>query len=105
MAEMMPAMGGNPEATEMPRHRGSAIKNTKKPADMSWRQFDFKSAGVALGAETCCVGLSIHSPFELLFVYSFARATHEGGINPVARFNLIGACFIEGFDSQPVFQY
>jgi hypothetical protein len=102
MAEMMPAMGGNPEATEMPRHRGSAIKNTKKPADMSWRQFVFKSAGLVLGAETCCEGFSIHSPFELLFVYGFAGAMLEGG-KPFARFNLIAACFIDGIDSQPVF--
>lgn len=38
IAEMMPAMGGNPDATATPKHKGNAIRNTKKPADRSARQ-------------------------------------------------------------------
>jgi hypothetical protein len=39
MAEIIPAMGGKPDATAIPRHKGKAIKKTKKPADKSVRQW------------------------------------------------------------------
>jgi hypothetical protein len=38
MAVKMPAMGGTPEAIEMPRHKGKAIKKTRKPDNISWRR-------------------------------------------------------------------
>ena len=37
----MPAMGGNPLALEMARHKGMAIKNIKKPETLSVFQFSF----------------------------------------------------------------
>jgi hypothetical protein len=40
----MPADGGKPEATDIPRHRGKAIRNTRNPDCKSLRQFSFKPA-------------------------------------------------------------
>ena len=39
MAEMIPAMGGMPEARAIPRLSGSAIRKTTKPATASVFQF------------------------------------------------------------------
>lgn len=36
MPATMPASSGAPEASEIPRHRGSATKNTTSPAGASW---------------------------------------------------------------------
>src|SRR5262245_44597108 len=38
MAEVMPVMGGAPEATAMPSENGSEISETTRPARISWRQ-------------------------------------------------------------------
>jgi hypothetical protein len=38
MAVIIPAEGGKPDAIEIPRQRGKAIKNTKKPDNKSLRQ-------------------------------------------------------------------
>jgi hypothetical protein len=35
IAVKTPAKGGNPDATEMPKHSGSAIRKTRKPDLMS----------------------------------------------------------------------
>jgi hypothetical protein len=45
----MPAEGGKPEATDIPRHSGKAIRKTKKPACKSLRQFSFKPAKPVFG--------------------------------------------------------
>jgi len=42
-------MGGKPEAMAIPRHSGSAIKNTKKPESKSLRQFSSKPGSPVLG--------------------------------------------------------
>jgi hypothetical protein len=39
MAVKMPASGGQPLAPEMPRHNGSAIKNTMNPDKKSCKRF------------------------------------------------------------------
>ena len=49
MAVISPAVGGKPDAMEMPKHSGRAIKNTKKPDNKSLRQFSFKPAMPVLG--------------------------------------------------------
>ena len=41
IAVIMPADGGKPDAIDMPRQSGSAIRNTKKPDSRSLRQFSF----------------------------------------------------------------
>src|SRR5262245_44325430 len=38
IADVMPVMGGAPEATAMPSENGSEISETTRPAKMSWRQ-------------------------------------------------------------------
>jgi hypothetical protein len=45
----MPAEGGKPEAIEIPKHKGMAIKKTKNPANKSLRQLSFKPAKPILG--------------------------------------------------------
>lgn len=45
----MPAEGGKPDAIEIPKHKGIAIKKTKKPANKSLRQLSFKPAKPVLG--------------------------------------------------------
>lgn len=49
IAVIMPADGGNPEAIEMPRHKGKAIRKTKKPESKSLRQFSFNPANPVFG--------------------------------------------------------
>jgi hypothetical protein len=49
MAVIMPADGGNPEAIDIPRHNGKAIRKTKKPDSKSLRQFCFNPARPILG--------------------------------------------------------
>jgi hypothetical protein len=39
IAVKIPATGGNPEAMEIPRQRGNAIRNTRKPEVRSAFQF------------------------------------------------------------------
>jgi hypothetical protein len=51
----MPADGGNPEAMAIPKHNGKAIRNTKKPACMSLRQFSFKPSKPVLGGNAGCM--------------------------------------------------
>jgi hypothetical protein len=46
---MMPDMGGKPEAMAMPRHSGSAIKNTRNPDNKSLRQFSIRPGIPTLG--------------------------------------------------------
>jgi hypothetical protein len=49
IAVMSPADGGNPDAIEIPKHNGIAMRNTKKPDNRSARQFSFKPANPVLG--------------------------------------------------------
>jgi hypothetical protein len=45
----MPEEGGKPEAIAMPKHKGKAIKKTKKPESKSPRQCAFKPAKPVAG--------------------------------------------------------
>jgi hypothetical protein len=45
----MPAEGGNPEAIDMPRHKGKAIRKTKNPDSKSVRQFSINPGMPVLG--------------------------------------------------------
>jgi hypothetical protein len=49
IAVIIPADGGKPEAIEMPRHKGKAIRKTKKPESRSLRQFSFNPASPVFG--------------------------------------------------------
>jgi hypothetical protein len=71
----MPAEGGNPEAIEMPKHKGKAIKNTKKPDSKSLRQFSFKPAKPVLGNAEREELLIIHSNFEKV-IYCLSKSKH-----------------------------
>jgi hypothetical protein len=39
IAVKTPAMAGNPEAREIPKHKGRAIKNTSNPDTKSYRKY------------------------------------------------------------------
>lgn len=45
----MPAMGGKPEAMAMPKHRGKAMRNTRKPDVRSDFQFSARPDKPVLG--------------------------------------------------------
>ena len=75
IAVIIPADGGNPEAIEMPKHNGKAIKNTKKPDSKSLRQFSFKPAKPALGNAEREESLIIHSHFEKI-IYLPLKSKH-----------------------------
>jgi hypothetical protein len=48
-AEMMPLIGGKPEAMAMPRHSGKAMRKTRKPEARSARQFSINPGRPVLG--------------------------------------------------------
>ena len=52
MAVIIPAEGGKPDAIEIPRQSGNAIKNTKKPDNKSLRQCATSPAKPVLGTST-----------------------------------------------------
>ena len=49
IAVKIPAIGGKPDAIAIPRHRGKAIKKTRKPDNKSARQFSFRPGMPFLG--------------------------------------------------------
>jgi hypothetical protein len=59
MAEKIPAIGGVPEAKAIPKQRGRAIRNTKKPESTSLFQFWTNPAIPSLGTSMWVVGLLI----------------------------------------------
>ncbi len=50
IAVMRPAMGGTPEASEMPRQSGRAMRKTMKPERRSLRQFSLRPASPVRGS-------------------------------------------------------
>jgi hypothetical protein len=46
---IIPADGGKPEAIDIPRHNGKAIRKTRNPDRTSLRQFSFKPARPVFG--------------------------------------------------------
>jgi hypothetical protein len=50
-AVMTPLIVGNPEAAEIPKQRGRAIKNTRKPESRSDLQFSDRPGRPVLGTE------------------------------------------------------
>ena len=63
IAVIIPADGGKPEATDIPRQSGKAIRKTRKPDVKSLRQFSCRPAmpvlGVAVGADLLIIALII----------------------------------------------
>lgn len=55
MAVKMPAIGGYPHANQMPRHSGSAIKNTRNPEIRSCLRYFAKTAGRPRGISSSAV--------------------------------------------------
>ena len=49
MAEIIPAIGGKPEAIAIPRQSGNAIKKIRKPDNKSFRQFSIRPAMPVFG--------------------------------------------------------
>jgi hypothetical protein len=49
MAVISPPMGGKPDALAMPKHKGKAIRETKKPEIMSLRPYFFRAAKPSTG--------------------------------------------------------
>jgi hypothetical protein len=49
IAVMIPADGGKPEAIEIPRDNGKAIRKTRKPDNRSLDQFSFRPAMPVFG--------------------------------------------------------
>jgi hypothetical protein len=49
IAVIIPADGGKPEAIDIPRHSGNAIRKTRNPDSKSLRQFSFNPARPVLG--------------------------------------------------------
>jgi hypothetical protein len=60
----IPAMGGNPLAEAIPKHRGNAIKNTKNPAQASLNSVCFKVGFMVINLMTSLILLSFFNLFH-----------------------------------------
>lgn len=72
MAVKIPASGGNPLASEMPKHKGSAIKKTNSPDTTSDLKYCTNPAALPIGKD--CGSNFAFELFILMFV------TLKGGL-------------------------
>jgi hypothetical protein len=73
----MPAEGGNPDAIDMPRHNGNAIRKTKKPDNKSVRQFSINPGKPVLGNTDWDISLIetlVRNKGQIIYLYQTANA-------------------------------
>ena len=77
IAVIIPAEGGKPEAIEIPKHSGNAIRKTRKPESKSFRQCAFKPAKPVAGKNAVALSF-IKISFYSKKLFSIKRLTcHE----------------------------
>ena len=69
MAVNTPAIAGNPEAREMPKHSGNAIKKTNKPDTKSYLMYFKNPAGLPMGVSRSSTSLLCEFSIAMLLTY------------------------------------
>ncbi len=91
MPEMMPAIGGAPEANAMPRHSGSAMRKRMKPETTSYLAFSRSPGSQSLGGtgRPCAGGVVgcgvIGSSVVIALLLSVLRDASAFGWEPPSR--------------------